>query len=280
MMGLGAGSGGSLKDDPPLPVWNTGFDLWVEGHYTHFDDDQGKADRSGRLGVMYFGADYLINPGLLLGALAQFDWMEDSSNTLKSNVDGRGWMAGPYMSARLSENIFFDARAAWGESDNDISPFGTYEDSFHTKRWLVRGNLTGNWNFGNWRLTPSASVARIEEDQEAYIDSLGISIPGQDLALGRVTFGPEIGYRYFASDGSIIEPHMALQGLWDFEKPDTLTLGSEVVGPDDFRGKFEAGVMFMMPEGASVRATGSYDGIGSDDFHAYGGQMWVNLPLH
>ena len=66
----------------------------------------------------------------------------------------------------------------------------------------------------------------------------------------------------------------------DSRLPDTLTLGSEVVGPDDFRGKLEAGIMFMMPEGASVRATGSYDGIGSDDFHAYGGQMWVNLPLH
>jgi hypothetical protein len=123
-------------------------------------------------------------------------------------------------------------------------------------------------------------VARIEEDSDAYTDSLGALIPGQNMALGRVTFGPEIGYRYFASDGSIIEPHMALQGLWDFEKPDTLTLGSEVVGPDDFRGKLEAGVMLMMPEGASVRATGAYDGIGSDDFHAYSGQMWVNLPLH
>ena len=217
---------------------------------------------------------------MLVGALVQFDWMEDSSSTLNSSVDGEGWMAGPYVSTRLSENIFFDARAACGESDNSINPLGFYTDTFETKRWLVRANLTGNWNFGDWRLTPSVSVARIEEDQQAYIDSLGISIPGQNLALGRVTFGPEIGYRYFASDGSIIEPHMALQGLWDFEKPDTLTLGSEVVGPDDFRGKLEAGIMFMMPEGASVRATGSYDGIGSDDFHAYGGQMWVNLPLH
>ncbi len=281
MMGLGAGAGNhaSLKDGP-LPTWNSGFDLWVEGHYTHFDDDAGNADRSGRLGVMYGGVDYLVTPGLLIGALVQFDWMEDSSSTLNSSVDGNGWMAGPYMSTRLSENIFFDARAAWGESDNNISPFGTYEDTFETKRWLVRGNLTGNWNFGDWRLTPSVSVARIEEDQQAYVDSLGISIPGQNLALGRVTFGPEIGYRYFASDGSIIEPHMALQGLWDFEKPDTLTLGNQVVGPDDFRGKLQAGVMVMMPEGASVRATGSYDGIGSDDFHAYGGQMWVNLPLH
>jgi outer membrane autotransporter protein len=189
-------------------------------------------------------------------------------------------MAGPYMTARLSENLFFDARAAWGESDNTVNPLGFYEDSFDTERWLVRGNLTGNWNFGDWRFTPSVSVARIEEDQQAYIDSLGISIPGQNVALGRVTFGPEIAYRYFASDGSAIEPMVSLQGLWDFEKPDVLTIGDEIVGPDDFRGKVEAGVMFSMPDGASVRATGNYDGIGSNDFRAYGGQLWVNLPLH
>ena len=135
------------------------------------------------------------------------------------------------MSTRLSENIFFDARAAWGESDNSINPLGFYTDSFETKRWLVRGNLTGNWNFGDWRLTPSVSVARIEEDQQAYIDSLGISIPGQNLALGRVTFGPEIGYRYFASRR---QHHRATHGAArtvGLRKAGTLTLVARLSDP-------------------------------------------------
>lgn len=278
-MGLGAGDAGSLKDGP-LPTWNSGFDLWVEGHYTHFDDDQGHADRSGRLGLMYVGTDYLITRSLLVGALVQFDWMDDESKAMASTVNGQGWMAGPYATARLSEHLFLDARAAWGRSDNTINPFGLYEDSFTTERWLVRANLTGNWSFGDWRFTPSVSVARIEESQQAYSDSLGVAIPGQDVALGRVTFGPEIGHRFVASDGSIVEPHIALQGLWDFEKPDTLAFGSEIVSPDSFRGKVEAGVMLTRGEGASLRISGSYDGIGSADFSAYSGQLWVNLPLH
>lgn len=189
-------------------------------------------------------------------------------------------MAGPYVSARLTENLFFDARAAWGQSDNTVDPLGFFVDSFDTDRWLVRANLIGNWNYGNWRFTWSFSVAHIEETQHAYIDALGISIPGQSMALGRVTFGPEVGHRFFAANGSIIEPMASIQGLWDFEKPDTLTIGGEVVSPDTFRGKVEAGVMFYMPEGATVRATANYDGIGSSDFRAYGGQLWVNLPLH
>ena len=279
MMGLGVTQHSSLKDDP-LPVWNSGFDVWVEGHYSHFDDDQGNADRSGHLGVMYVGADYLVTPGLLIGALVQFDWMTDTSNVQQTSADGHGWMAGPYMTARLTENLFFDARAAWGQSDNTVNPLGFFVDNFDTDRWLVRANLTGNWNYGNWRFTPSVSVAHIEEEQHAYIDALGISIPGQSVALGRVTFGPEVGYRFFASDGSAIEPMASIQGLWDFEKPDALTIGDQIVSPDTFRGKVEAGVMFYMPVGATVRATANYDGIGSSDFRAYGGQLWVNLPLH
>ena len=126
-----------------------------------------------------------------------------------------------------------------------------YEDTFETKRWLVRGNLTRNWNYGDWRLTPSVSVARIEEDQQAYAELIRAFRYLGRIRLGAVTFGPEIGYRFFASDGSIIEPQMALQGLWDFEKPDTLTLGDWSSDQDDFRGKFEAGVLFMSQESAS-----------------------------
>jgi hypothetical protein len=66
--------------------------------------------------------------------------------------------------------------------------------------------------------------------------------------------------------------------LWDFEKPDPLTIGDQIVSPDTFRGKVEVGVMFSMPAGAAVRASGNYDGTGSNDFHAYGGQLRVNLP--
>ncbi len=78
---------------------------------------------------------------------------------------------------------------------------------------------------------------------------------------------------------------MSFQGLWDFEKPDVLTIGNFIVSPDDIRGKIEGGVLVYapqgyLPQGASFRATASYDGVGSSDFHAVGGQLWVNLPLH
>ena len=90
-------------------------------------------------------------PGLLIGALMQFDFADETSGLLGSDVEGRGWLAGPYISARLSENIYFDARAAWGRSENDVSPFGTYTDRVGGDRWLARADLTGEWRWDRWR---------------------------------------------------------------------------------------------------------------------------------
>jgi predicted regulator of Ras-like GTPase activity (Roadblock/LC7/MglB family) len=58
---------------------------------------------------------------------------------------GNGWMVGPYVGIQLSKNLIFDARAAWGQSDNQVNPIGLYTDSFSTDRMLARANLTGNW---------------------------------------------------------------------------------------------------------------------------------------
>ncbi len=37
--------------------------------------------------------------------------------------------------------------------------------------------------------------------------------------------------------------------------------------------------MVRMQNGLGLRAAGTYDGIGADDFEAYGGSLWINVPL-
>jgi hypothetical protein len=47
----------------------------------------------------------------------------------------------------LSPNLYFDARAAWGQSDNSIDPLGVYTDNFSTDRSLVSAKLTRKRSF-------------------------------------------------------------------------------------------------------------------------------------
>src|SRR5262249_49271119 len=145
------------------------------------------------------------------------DSMEQSSTKDSFRIDGRGWMVGPYATARLSENVFLQGRAAWGKSDNDVSPFLTYTDNFSSTRWLMSSTLSGRWQEGAWQFRPSATVAFIEDVSKSYTDSLGVSIPGVKVSLGQFKAGPEISYRYLAPNGTVLEPHLGLEAIWNFD---------------------------------------------------------------
>jgi len=255
------------------------FDIWVEGSHSSFSDSKRNLGESGHFGIVYAGADYVVSPSLLIGALVQFDDMTHKIPGATMRVSGEGWMAGPYATVRLSDNLFLQARIAWGESSNEISPYGTYTDEFDTWRWLARGSLVGRWDYGPWQFRPRASVAYIEENQKAYTDSLGVLIPGQKVSLGQAKFGPEVGYRWRLPNGTLVEPSFSLEGIWNFSQGQTPFVLDPLGATDDFRGKLELAVKWLDISGVEVGVAASYDGIGSETFHAWGAKARVRVPL-
>jgi hypothetical protein len=266
------------RPNPIAP--ESGIDIWTEAHYAGYGSNVGNVENKGDFGILYFGADYLATSSVLVGALVQFDWMNEKSSTLNSAVSGRGTMAGPYVSVRLTPNAFFDARAAWGMSSNQVNPFGTYTDGFATDRWLAHAKLTGNWNWQDFRLTPSVAVDYVQEHQRNYTDSMAILIPGQTISLGRLSFGPEIARRFIGSDGTAYEPLASLVGQWDFANPQFASLTGQPVSGDSFHAMAQAGLLARGTNGFSMRVVGKYDGVGSTSFHALGGEIWLNIPLN
>ena len=188
-------------------------------------------------------------------------------------------MAGPYLSARLTSNLFFDARAQWGSSSNHIDPLGAYTDSFDTSRALVSGKLAGRWSYGAITFQPSAEVIYFSEQQKAYTNAIGVGIDSQTVSPGRLTFGPEVSYRMALGDGGVLEPFVGLKAVWDFNRSQETTAAGEPIGHDEWRGRIETGATLRTPSGVSVRAMGSYDGIGDSHFHAWQGRATVVVPL-
>ncbi|MEO8421150.1 MAG: autotransporter outer membrane beta-barrel domain-containing protein [Hyphomicrobium sp.] len=273
-MALGAGDGLPLAYQTASP-----WDIWVEGRYSAFDDDAGNLDRDGHVGVLYLGGDYRVAQNMIVGALAQFDWSKDDSSALDSTVDGNGWMIGPYLSMQVHENIYFDLRAAWGRSTNDLT-LGTTNGTFDTTRWLVKGTLAGNWRYDAWRITPSAELAYVEESADAFTNSAGVLVPSQTVSLGRLQFGPEFGYRFAHTADTFIEPFAAIRGVWDFDNPNVAIIDGFVVGPGDFWGRLEGGLNVMTSGGTYVRGSASWDGVGASDYSGYTLQGTVNVPLN
>lgn len=275
MMALGH-SPSSNRVRPPTAV-----DIWAEGHFARFSDDRGGYGSDGRFGIIYLGADYVVSPGLLVGALVQYDNMDMRSSAASVVVEGHGWMAGPYATLKLTDNVYLQGRAAWGTSNNEVSPLMTYTDHFDSQRWLVAGKLSGHWQFGPWQFRPSASIDYIEDKTGAYTDSVGALVPSVKATLGQLRFGPEFGYRFGAGDGTTVEPRIGVIGVWNFESSGSASdFGGTLAGPEELRGRVEIGVMLRAPSGVSLDLTGSYDGIGTGSYEAYTGSAVLRIPLN
>ncbi len=254
-------------------------DVWAEGSSSYFVNNRFDGRRQGHASIAHVGADTIVMPGLLLGVMGSYDWMAETSSTLGQNRDGRGWMAGPYMSARITRNLYFDARAAWGQSTNHVDPLGAYVDTFATTRALASAKVTGDWSQDAWRFRPSAEVTWFTETQKAYSNTIGIDIPGQTFSLGRTVFGPEVGYRLQFSDKSVLEPFVGLKGVWDFARTQETTAAGMPIDSAGVRGRVEAGLSYRAANGITIRGSGAYDGIGSNGYHAVQGQARLIVPL-
>jgi len=194
--------------------------------------------------------------------------------------DTAGGPIGPYLAARIHQNLILDGRAAWGQSYNNVNPLGLYEDDFNTNRWLVRGQVTGDFSWGNWTFNPSVGISYFSETQKSYVDSLNITIPSQTITLGRAEAGPEVRYNLQTKDGWQFAPHVGVKGIWDFDPANIVTAQGVTIDSSGLRARAEGGTVFIMPWGWSLNGTGFYDGIGAKDFQSYGGSVRVRVPLN
>ncbi len=254
-----------------------GFDLWIRGRWARYENDTNQGD----LGLLFIGADYKFSNNFVLGVVAQFDWTDEVDDTDDFKINGRGWMVGPYLVAQLHQNLIFDANFSWGQSDNEVSPFNTYTDSFDGTRWLASAKFTGSFTFGNLHVAPHIGVLYFQERQEAYVDSLSIDIPEQTVKLGRLSFGPKVSTTFQRRDGTTISPYLGIKGLWDFERSAIvdLTTGLASEGTDDLRARVDTGITIRLPDGLTLNGEGFYDGLGTQDYKSYGGSIRINIPL-
>ena len=154
------------------------FDIWVEGQSSYFTNDRADGRRQGHASVLYAGADVVVRPGVLVGALLQRDRISESSTTLGQNRDGTGWMAGPYVGVRLTRNVFFDALYTRGSANNHVDPIGAYIDTFKTSREHATARLTGDWTHGAWRFRPALQSVLLHRAAEGIYQHARHHDPG------------------------------------------------------------------------------------------------------
>jgi chitinase len=235
------------------------FDFWAEFQFGGASFEN--VDYDYTLG--FIGADYLIADNLLVGAVAQID---DFNRNDLIGAEGNGWMVGPYLTAKLTQHLYGDFRAAWGSSDNTVSPFGTYTDDFTTNRAMYVGALSGVFSLGEKTIIrPEVSFRHISEGQKAYVDSLGVPISSQTIGQGEIAFRPRIEKVISLSNGWRWSPYISTEGIYTF--------GADTDNPlyKSVRARLEIGTQIYRSNGIRLNIATSLDGIGVDGYKSFGG---------
>lgn len=259
-----------------LCLATSNFDFWSEIHGNYYRQKNQTVANQGAFGLSYFGVDYSINHKVVVGVLVEGDYINQMGTVLDMNrADGKGWMTGPYISAKIAPDLYLHTRAAWGKSTNNINVFGSYQDSFQTKRYLYNAELVGDWSLNQWRLTPSAGLTWYNETQNNFINALNVFIPEQQVNLGQVNAGPEISYVHMMENARQMTWRLSFQALYNLN-------GSSPGVNDIVNGlssRIKLGTEILFPSGLSLTPMVQYDGIGAQSFSAIQAQIQINVPL-
>ncbi|MEJ0096840.1 MAG: Ig-like domain repeat protein [Bauldia sp.] len=246
------------------------FDMWFRGTLGHY----ATASATGNFDLAYLGADYVVNRNLLVGGLFQLDNLsQDSTTALPSMASGLGWLAGPYATVRLSDNLFFDIRGEAGRSANKISPDGTYTDDVGATRWLFDSSLTGQWTSGAWTFAPGVRLSHFQETSDSYTDSLGVFVPQVATGISQVALSPALSYRFVLGDNTAVTLGARLSGILDFDYRGTSAR------QNGFEGQAQGTVGLQLPGGAHLGAAVNVGAQPDGTFHFLGGSLSASLPL-
>lgn len=276
-LGYSANDPAMSGENMPYEPDPSGFDVWLEGSFAMVENK----DNDSLTGIIYGGADYRFGDQALLGIMGEVDISAESNAVTDTSASGTGWMLGPYAVVRLGDNLYLDGRATYGRSYNQIDPVGLYTDEFTTERLLVQAGITGDFDVGDFVFAPFVRGTYYWERQNAYVDSLSNPIPSQDFDLGRIEFGPHIS-TVIPMQNYDMALGVGLTGIYDFDKlvdapPSNPNLASS---DHDLRGKLSVDTEIRLPNSnAQIKGEGFYDGIGTGDYLAYGGNLSVLVPF-
>ena len=250
------------------------WDIWSEGYGAWFETGTG---RYGSGGVLHNGVDYLLTDDALVGVRVDVDWTNDFVASTGAVVSGLGWMAGPYGLIRLNDNLYADFSATWGTSINEISPLGTYTDTFTTQRWLLYGALVGEFDAGDYVIRPQFQGKLFNEDQNAYVDSLGRTIAARSVSQGEISFAPRISKPQVLGDGTLFIPWAEPTIGYIFSGKGVFS-GPSIATSSTFHGSLEVGVDLGLPGGAYLMGSGQYDYL-SPGTSVYGASVGISAKL-
>jgi hypothetical protein len=258
----------------PPGVYDLDWNAWVDARATSFDQN----DTRGTQFNFTSGIGRSITSNLLIGVLTGYQHLNLSVDSLTGKMSGDGGTVGAYAAYRFIPN--WSADGMIGRSDIwYAAATGTASGSFTGSRWLGSSGLTGNYQFTTFMLEPSARIFTLQEGENAWTDSLGISRASRLFMESRVSTGGKLTYPWEAA-GMQISPYIGSYGDYRFSTDNSLPVDVPSVGlKDGWSGRATTGVTFAGGRGGpSFTLGGELGGIGAG-YDIWSATARLNLPF-
>ncbi|MGJ8617961.1 MAG: hypothetical protein ACSHWS_14060 [Sulfitobacter sp.] len=240
----------------------TGF--WTQARGSYAKDRFGKTHYA--FGAV--GAHVSLNQNVSVGGLFEFD--STSYKLGGGEMSGTGWLAGPYVVAKLpNQPLYFEGRALFGESNNKLVPGGggVTLDGIKTKRMLLQAKVQGAYDLGAVTLKPLLDATYTTDKRKAYSHSSGLALAEESVRLGHVAIGADFEMPVNVSYGTL-KIKGGLSGIW---AETNRTIASPVQSSfEGGRAKANLGFDYEFDNGGLLRADAFYDGLGASDYRSYG----------
>lgn len=219
-------------------------------------------------GMVTFGGDIFFTDTTVFGLMLQSE-ASNQSGPSDISYDGTGLMGGIY-AIYVEGDLAVDARIMGGRSSTDISEAGDEVDGVESVRWLAAAQVSTQTDLGGGQLlVPHASVGWFEDTMDGYTLN-AVNVPETTIRYGQADLGGTwlLPITMGDADGNIIVGASGILGFGD-------AAGEEV--PDDLRGRFDLGIELFRGNEWAVSGIVFTDGLGQDDFEAYGADLGVTI---
>jgi hypothetical protein len=258
---------------------------FAEMSYSHLRSREAGGEYVGDVKNGVAGIDYKIQPNLLIGLAAGYEFSAFKTIYNAGWLDGQGLTLAPYLGYAF-ENFVLDLTVghSWLAYDTLRGTGGATYGSYNAERNFVTSNLTATYGWQGLRLAPSIGLLYARETAEAYIDSRGAQQGEVTSQMGRASIGGEIGKPLDLSGVCVcsFEPFVKVKLNYDFKHNGRVTLANgQLSAVNDVTGQIGGGFRLSYGRYLALVIDSSYDTLGASDLEGWNirGRVDFTLPF-
>lgn len=242
--------------------------VWINGAYSHVDQDQSAIESDGDIYALATGADWRFSERLLAGVSLGYENSDIDTKFNQGNLDTDGFFIAPYAAFQLFDNIFVDATVSYSDLDTDskrTSGGAQVTGKYDSTRWFGAVNATAQFVRGKLTILPGIGWMYTRSKFDSYTESNAATIASSTGHLGRIRGGARLQYQITPT----IAPYAFGDIEYDYKRDDiSVAAGQTQPSDEDTGGVLGGGAVFKISD--SVR--GSVEGstvVGRSDYNQY-----------